>query len=129
MQEADYSLWRSEYGGAGGGPADVNQDGVIDAADYTLWRDGLVTAQRVDFDQDGEVTIADLDLWRSQQGWATELPGDANNDGVVNAADYTIWRDGLAAVQDGVVLLGVPEPGAGALLAIAAGSLLGRRRV
>lgn len=128
VQPADYDLWHADYGG-GSGPTDINDDGIVDAADYTLWRDALVLAERVDFDQDGQVTTADLDLWQSQNGWATELQGDANSDGVVNAADYTIWRDGLAAFQQGIILVEIPEPGAGVLLTIAAGSLLARRRV
>lgn len=33
----DYSHWASEYGSAG--MSDGNGDGVVDAADYTIWRD------------------------------------------------------------------------------------------
>ena len=49
--------------------ADFNDDGIVDGADYLLWRknNGLT-------------------------GGATRFQGDANNDGMVNDNDYTIWR-------------------------------------
>ena len=36
----DYDLWKSTYGSTSGDMrADGNEDGVVDAADYTFWRD------------------------------------------------------------------------------------------
>jgi exonuclease III len=37
---------------------DFNHDGFVDAADYTVWRDGL----------DAEYTLADYDLWKANFG-------------------------------------------------------------
>lgn len=125
--QPDLWRWQADYGDGLGSPADINADGAVDAADYTLWRDALQLARDVDFDGDGLVTTADRDLWLSQLGWATELDADANDDGVVNAADYTIWRDGLAA-QSAAASIGVPEPTTAALLALVAVSFVGRRR-
>ncbi|MCA9189180.1 MAG: hypothetical protein KDA99_26325, partial [Planctomycetales bacterium] len=51
----------------GGLPGDYNGNGIVDAADYTVWKDNF--------------------------GSDTELAADGNEDGVVNAADYTIWKD------------------------------------
>ncbi len=48
-------------------PGDYNQDGVVDAADYVLWRDTL-----------------------GQQ--AAGLAADGNNNGSVDSADYDVWR-------------------------------------
>jgi hypothetical protein len=48
-------------------PGDFNDDGRVDAADYTVWRDSL-----------------------HQQG--TSLPADGNGDEIVDAADYELWR-------------------------------------
>jgi lipopolysaccharide export system protein LptA len=70
-------------------PGDFNVDGVVDAADYTVWRDNLGT----------KYTAADYDVWKANFGTVassgTTTPGDFNVDGVVDAADYTVWRDGL----------------------------------
>ncbi|MEQ8849305.1 hypothetical protein [Botrimarina sp.] len=38
--QADYSLWRQQYGGQEQ-QADANGDGAVDAADYTRWRDSV----------------------------------------------------------------------------------------
>ncbi len=48
--------------------ADFNDDGTVDAADYTLWRDSLGS----------QVTPGDL--------------GDADFNGLVDAADHVIWQ-------------------------------------
>ena len=38
----DYDLWKSTFGSTSGDMrADGNEDGVVDAADYTFWRDRL----------------------------------------------------------------------------------------
>ncbi|MEN1679615.1 MAG: hypothetical protein AAGJ46_08475 [Planctomycetota bacterium] len=40
----DYLVWRRQFGHAGQLTADGNGDGVVDAADYSIWRDRLVVA-------------------------------------------------------------------------------------
>lgn len=47
-------------------PGDYNQNGMVDAADYTVWR--------------------------NSRGSTTNLAADGNNNGTVNNADYTYWR-------------------------------------
>ena len=67
---------------------DFNLDGVVDAADYTVWRDSLGSA-------------------------ATPFAGgDANGDQVVDQADYALWRANFGATLPSVNLSGdnVPEP-------------------
>jgi hypothetical protein len=75
---------------------DYNDDGVVDAADYVVWRNAAIGAA---------------------------LPNDTTP-GVVSAADYAVWRsnfgNSLAAGSGAAALAGVPEPG-GVLLAILAG--------
>jgi T5SS/PEP-CTERM-associated repeat protein len=84
-------------------PGDYNNNGVVDAADYVLWRDG------------------------------GPLANEVNNPGVVNAQDYTEWRSRLGNSGSGSGLdttsAAVPEPGS-MLLAIVAACVIvaGRSR-
>lgn len=82
----------AEYG-------DYNSDGVVDAADYTVWRDS--------FGQMGPNLVAD---------------GDGDNQ--VDAADYEIWKQFFGQSIFGPTGNGssqqVPEPAAWLLLAISA---------
>jgi hypothetical protein len=59
--------------------ADYNHNGLVDAADYTIWRDWLgqsVTAgSGADGDHDGIVTQADYNLWKAEFGYSS--PGSA----------------------------------------------------
>jgi len=87
-------------------PGDYNDNGTVDAADYTVWRDRL--------------------------GTAFQLPNEVAGvtPGVVTAADFDAWKarfgDSLASGQ-GVVLSAVPEPGSAVgAAAIAMGALFSR---
>ncbi len=73
-------------------PGDYNLDGIVDAADFTVWRDLL------------DVPIADA------------LAADGNLDGDVDEEDYQIWLDNFGNVypNDGNVAA-VPEPNANAM--------------
>jgi hypothetical protein len=79
-------------------PGDYNQNGVVDAGDYVVWRNSL--------------------------GQSITLPNDTSP-GTVTAADYNVWRENFGRVPasgGGAGLIAVPEP-AGAvawLTAIAA---------
>lgn len=70
---------------------DFNEDGVVNAADYTAWRDTL-----------GEYGFG--------------LPADQDGSGLVDPADYDLWRSRLGETASGGDLP-VPEPSGGALLA------------
>ena len=64
-----------------------------------------------DFNDDGIVDAGDYQVWRAQFGNVGQsLSADGNGDGVVDAADYVVWRKGfntaLGANASGVV----PEP-------------------
>ncbi|CAE7040623.1 unnamed protein product [Symbiodinium sp. CCMP2456] len=83
---------------------DFNDDGVVNAADYTVWRDNVGTS----FDLNGN---------------GNEL---ADSAGLVDAADYQLWARNYGA-QAASSLASVPEPSA-LMLALTAGLLAARRR-
>lgn len=68
-------------------PGDYNDDGKVDAADYTVWRDSLYMT-------------------------GTGLAADGNGNGYVGINDYNIWRwhYGTVASTDGAAAANVPEP-------------------
>ncbi|QDU89868.1 hypothetical protein Pla175_32640 [Pirellulimonas nuda] len=71
---------------------DYNDDGTVDAADYTVWRDNL--------------------------GLAIALPNETVTAGMVTSEDYDAWKANFGAVGPAlgaVASAGVPEPGALAL--------------
>jgi ELWxxDGT repeat protein len=67
-----------------------------------------------DFNQDGVVGAADYVLWRNSEGGSDLVPSaDANGDGAVNSADYEVWRQNFgltAAALGSMVGTTVPEP-------------------
>ncbi len=89
-----------------GTPGDYNNDGFVDAADYTVWRDNL--------------------------GTTTELPNDPVG-GTIGDAQYDTWTTNFGLPASGglgaVAGAAVPEPGAAAalLLAVVAGLGVVRR--
>lgn len=85
-------------------PGDYNGDGVIDAADYTLWRD-------------------------HEGGPAGSLPNDAVG-GTIGSAQYVQWAQNYGSVEDSSSSAGgrgVPEPESWVLLTLAASTRLRRR--
>ncbi|QDT68553.1 hypothetical protein MalM25_14760 [Planctomycetes bacterium MalM25] len=81
-------------------PADFNGDGLVNAADYTVWRD----------------TFAEIE----------DLRADANGDNFVNAMDYDLWSAGYG--YDTPPPLTVPEPSAALLALLALLGVLGTRK-
>lgn len=98
-------LGKAEGATSGGVEGDYNNDGIVNLADYTVWRDNL--------------------------GAADESALNGNGDGGgVTVADYQYWKDrfgnsGSAAIASSAV----PEPGSIALLVLGmAGFALSSRR-
>lgn len=101
----NYAGQAGSIGGSDIVPGDYNNDGSVDAADYTLWRDNLGTG----FDLGGN---------------GEESGGSA---GVVDQADYVLWRDNYGTTAASLsATLSAPEPAA--LLLAPAGLALGRLR-
>lgn len=58
---------------------DFNADGVVDAADYTIWQDTWLSFDdlRADADGDGFVGNSDYDIWAANFGAVTGAPSNA----------------------------------------------------
>ncbi len=85
--------------------ADYNANGIVDAADYTVWRNSL-----------------------GQTGLAPAADGDGN--GVVDALDYAVWRNhfGETPVIGIVGSIATPEPSTAVLSILTSVLLLLQRR-
>ncbi len=85
-------------------PGDYNANGIVDAADYTLWRDGLGTTYTQD----------DYDVWKANFGETALGSGSGS----------------LGATGSASALANVPEPASCALclLAVLVAMAVGRRR-
>ncbi len=89
-----------------------------------------------DYNQNGVVDAADYVLWRKTEGQSAVPPGsgaDGNNDGTINLADYTLWRANFGAgggPGSGSDLAGstIPEPATGFLLTMGAVLISARRK-
>jgi serralysin len=84
---------------------DYNHDGIVDAADYTVWRD---------------------ELGKTGSG----LAADSNNDNLVDNADYTAWLSNYGKTNSGsgsFATTGVPEPSTAALAILPMALFLLRR--
>jgi hypothetical protein len=93
---ADLLTWQRTLG-TRGAQGDESGNGLIDAADLTLWRSGFagVGFSLGDIDKDGDADGADFLIWQRRLG-ALAAPADGNRNGLVNAADLTIWQDNFA---------------------------------
>jgi hypothetical protein len=81
-----------------------------------------------DYNHNGVVDMADYVLWRNTKGQTgSGLAADGNNDNVVNDLDYSFWRARFGNTSGSGSGLGgaaVPEPGLLSLIVCAIGALL-----
>jgi len=61
-------------------PGDYNDDGIVDAADYTVWRNTLgesvsILTTGADGNGDGTISAADYQVWKSNFGKTLAAPG------------------------------------------------------
>lgn len=110
----DMRLLIDTFGSTAALEADGSSNGVVDAADYTLWRDRL--PRTGDYNGNGMVDYSDYDVFRGTFGSTEWLMADGNVDGVVDAADYTVWRDTVLAGLAESATLAVPEPSSALLV-------------
>lgn len=109
---------------------DYNADGIVDAADYVVWRNT-------------DRTPGGYTAWRANFNQSVSRPGDFNRDGKIDAADYVVWRNtdgtssgygiwranyGQLAAGESVVGARIPEPAVLWLSTIGGAIAYGRRR-
>jgi hypothetical protein len=106
---------------------DLNADGRVDDDDAQTLLGQYEHRWTGDFNADGLVNAADYTLWRDWAGQPTDGIADANGDGRVNHLDWMAWRVNFGRVVDEVLGVAVPEPVAGWLLGAAVTILATRR--
>lgn len=92
---------------------DIDGDGVVELEDAQLLVTGLVRSTPGDFNLDGVVDGADYTVWRDNGG--SGLLGDADFDGDADAADLAIWQGAYGSVREDLAIgpqsaAAVPEP-------------------
>ncbi|MEM1028122.1 MAG: PEP-CTERM sorting domain-containing protein [Planctomycetota bacterium] len=119
-------------GGSTDAQFDLNRDMMVDNDDLVFWFEVLLEqpfALAGDYNGNGVVDAADYTVWADNFGSMVDLDADGNGDGVVDAADYTVWADNFgtgAALSQGLVA--IPEPTTAGLLAGLSGLALTARR-
>ena len=83
-----------------------------------------------DYNSDGVVNAADYTIWRSTLGSTTDLRADGNGDGMIDGADYDAWssRFGNVYSSGSGAAAAVPEPSGIMLLAMGSLAIVGYRR-
>ena len=102
INSLDLAAFNTHFLPPAGLPGDYNDNGVVDAADYVLWRNN-----------------------------PSSLENEGASLGMVDQADYTFWRSQFGKTAGGGAALSaaaVPEPGALVMVAIGLTGLLSTRR-
>jgi GH35 family endo-1,4-beta-xylanase len=83
-----------------------------------------------DYNADGMVNAADYVIWRKTVGSPSDLRADGNGDLVIDDEDFDVWRSHFGAIYGAgaASLAGVPEPTSIALLMVACAILAARSR-
>jgi hypothetical protein len=82
-------------------PCDYNFDGIVDTADYTVYRDALgsTTDLRADGNGNGRVDQTDCDLWKTHFGQTLSGSGVGSGSGATAALQSVAADDGVTASQ------------------------------
>jgi hypothetical protein len=83
-----------------------------------------------DYNGDGVVNAADYTVWRNSLGSTTNLAADGDGDRRIDSDDYVVWKNNFGSTIGAGALLpqAIPEPGPLVLLSSVLVALLFRRR-
>jgi hypothetical protein len=91
--------------------------GGLQTQDFTALRSGLTFILAGDYNNDGRVDAADYTVWRNSLGSTTQLAANGDDtgtsQGVIDAADYLVWKNHYGEGQTGDITSAssaVPEP-------------------
>ncbi len=115
---------------------DLNADDAIDSLDLTTFNTFFLPPVGLagDFNGDHVVDAADYTVWRDHLGAADESSLNGNGDGMngVDAGDYSLWKTSFGthsgAGAGGLAAGAVPEPGTVLLGVFSLLGLVGLRR-
>jgi hypothetical protein len=63
-----------------------------------------------DYDRSGVVDGADYIVWRKAMDGTLNLAADGSRNGIIDAADYAVWRMNFGATSVGALSQSIPEP-------------------
>jgi hypothetical protein len=88
--------------------------GGIDFHEVTTFSNSAAPRVAGDYNYDGIVDVADYTVWRDNLGSQTDLDADGDFDGVVGPADYDLWKSNFGSTGGGSSLTAdgkaIPEP-------------------
>lgn len=94
----------SENGGANGGGYTISDFELV-------YDDGIEVLLSGDFNDDGTVDAADYTVWRDNLGGdAATLNGNGDGDGNVDSLDYDLWVANYGSSSSSATSAAVPEP-------------------
>jgi hypothetical protein len=77
---------------------DFNNNGVVDAADYVVWRNTLGSTTELAADADGSLNITAADLMRWTANFGSTVPGVGTSAGVPEPATALLVMLGLSSL-------------------------------
>ena len=110
------------------GTSDLDDETLDYSAAWVEENIDMLTSPLVagDYNGDGMVDLADFTVWRNSLGSTTNLAANGDNSGtsqgVIDAADYLVWKQNFGSSTETSAALGatsVPEPATWGLLLVA----------